>query len=130
MKRWVNRLPLRGKLVLLAAIATCVALVISGAVLTYYAHETSDRALHHRLETQARMVALNSSAALAFEDREAARNTLKTLAGDTAILGAEITLPDGTLFVEQFFSGEKNTEVRKRSDVVRTEAPILLDGHI
>ena len=130
MKRWVSRLPLRGKLVLLVAIATIVALSISGAVLTYYAHDTSDRALRHRLETQVRMIALNSSAAIAFEDLEAARNLLKTLAGDSAILSADITLPDGTVFVEQVFADQSSDEIRGRRDVVRAEAPIVLDGHI
>ena len=117
MKRWVSKLPLRGKLVLLVAIATIVALSISGAVLTYYAHDTSDRALRHRLETQVRMIALNSSAAIAFEDLEAARNTLKTLAGDGAILSADITLPDGTVFVEQVFADQSSDEIRARRDV-------------
>ena len=79
MKQWLSRIPLRGKLLLLAAVVTGIALVLAGVVLVYFAHAASSEALLHRLETQARIMALNSSAALAFEDTSAARSTLDAL---------------------------------------------------
>jgi two-component system, sensor histidine kinase and response regulator len=130
MKQWLSRLPIRGKLILLAAIATCVGLLVSGAVLVYYANYSSDQALQHRLQTQARIMALNSSAALAFEDVEAAKSTLLALAGDTAILGADIERSDGTRFVEHAFGEESLQSIRRRDDLVHISADIILDERI
>jgi two-component system, sensor histidine kinase and response regulator len=130
MKRWLSRLPLRGKLMLLAAIATSVALLISGAVLIYYAHDASDSALRHRLQTQALITALSSSAALAFEDEEAAKSTLMALAGDEAILAADIVRADGSRFIEHVFADSEPDAIRERPDVMQASADIMLEGKI
>jgi signal transduction histidine kinase/CheY-like chemotaxis protein/HPt (histidine-containing phosphotransfer) domain-containing protein len=130
MKHWLSRLPIRGKLMFLATIVICVALFISGAVLIYYAHSNGDSALHHRLETQARIMALSSSAALAFEDEAAAKNTLMALAGDSAILAANIVHADGSPFVEQVFAKGVTHDVRQDGDVIHVTADIMLDGKI
>jgi signal transduction histidine kinase/CheY-like chemotaxis protein/HPt (histidine-containing phosphotransfer) domain-containing protein len=130
MKQWLSRIPLRGKLLLLAAVVTGIALVLAGAVLVYFAHAASSEALRHRLETQARIMALNSSAALAFEDTSAARSTLDALAGDKAILAAAIERADGTSFVERVFVSRDLEELRNQSDVLLVKADIVLDDRI
>ncbi len=130
MKQWLSRLPIRGKLLWLAAVVASVALIISGAVLISYAHDASADALHHRVQTQAKIMALSSSAALAFEDQEAAKNTLLALAGDQAILGAQIERADGTPFIEHAFGSEAIAQMRIRPDVVHASADIVLDERI
>lgn len=130
MKQWLSRLPIRGKLLWLAAVVASVALAISGAVLISYAHDASADALRHRVQTQAKIMALSSSAALAFEDEDAAKNTLLALAGDQAILGAEIERADGTPFVEHTFGAEPVGRMRTRDDVVHASADIVLDERI
>jgi two-component system, sensor histidine kinase and response regulator len=130
MKQWISRLPIRGKLILLAAVATCVGLLVSGAVLVYYFNYSGEHALQHRLQTQARIMALNSSAALAFEDAEAAKNTLLALAGDTAILAATIERADRTIFVEHVFGDEPLESIRSGESVMHASADIVLDERI
>ncbi|MFL6618256.1 MAG: response regulator [Povalibacter sp.] len=130
MKQWLSRIPIRGKLVLLSAVVTGIALILAGAVLVYFAHAASSEALRHRLETQARIMALNSSAALAFEDTNAARSTLDALAGDKAILAAAIERADGSGFVERVFDSRKLSVIRELPDVVLVQADIVLDGRI
>jgi signal transduction histidine kinase/CheY-like chemotaxis protein/HPt (histidine-containing phosphotransfer) domain-containing protein len=130
MKKWLRKLPIRGKLLFLAAVVTCVALVISGAVIVYFARVASSEAMMRRLETQARIMALNSSAALAFEDRDAAMNTLDALAGDKAVLGAAIEYKNGATFVQATFGTATFPDFARRSDVQLIKADIVLDQPI
>ncbi len=130
MKQWLSRLPIRGKLLWLAAIVASVVLLISGTVLISYAHDASADALHHRVQTQAKIMALSSSAALAFEDEQAATSTLLALMGDEAILGAHIERADGTTFVEHAFGGESIETMRARGDVIHATADIVLGERI
>ncbi len=130
MKRWLSRLPIRGKLLWLAAIVASVVLFISGTVLISYAYDASADALRHRVQTQAKIMALSSSAALAFEDEEAAKSTLLALAGDQAILGAQIARADGTPFIEHVFGSESIERMRARDDVIHAASDIVLDERI
>ena len=99
MKRWFSTLPIRLKLVLLAAVVGAVALFASAGINTTSDFYSGKNALVHRLHTQAEIAALNSSAALSFDDAEVAANILEALRADTAIVAAEIDRADGQRFV-------------------------------
>jgi two-component system, sensor histidine kinase and response regulator len=130
MRRRISRLPIRGKLMLLAAAVTAVALVISGAVLVHYAHAGSAQALRHRLETQARIVAVSSAAALTFDDEPAAQNMVEALAGDRAILAVAIERTDGSPFLEYEFGETALAQVVAQPGVVHVSADIVLHERI
>ena len=99
MKRWFSSLPIRLKLVLLAAVVGAVALFASAGINTTSDFYSGRNALVHRLHTQAQIAALNSSAALSFDDVEVATHILEALRADTAIVSAEIERADGQRFV-------------------------------
>src|SRR5262245_53502857 len=90
MKSWLNNLPIRRKLMLLACLASGLALVVSGFVHTIADYRAGHENLVHRMATQAKMTASNSTAALAFDDSEAGVRTLDALRADPAIVRAQI----------------------------------------
>jgi signal transduction histidine kinase/DNA-binding response OmpR family regulator len=85
---------------LLASIASGMALLVAGVVLSVVDYQSGSRALVHRLQTQAEITAGNSSAAVAFEDAQAARQLLQALSADRAIVAAEILRADGSLLAQ------------------------------
>ena len=99
MKRWFSSLPIRLKLVLLAAVVGAIALFASAGINTTADFYSGRNALVHRLHTQAQIAALNSSAALSFDDVEVATHILEALRADNAIISAEIEHADGQRFV-------------------------------
>ena len=99
MKRWFSSLPIRLKLVLLAAVVGAIALFASAGINTTSDFYSGRNALVHRLHTQAQIAALNSSAALSFDDAEVATQILEALRADTAIVSAEVERADGQRFV-------------------------------
>jgi hypothetical protein len=82
---------------LLASFASGVALLLAGIVLTMTDYHSNHRSLLQRLQVQAEIAARNSSAAVAFDDPQAAAHTLEALSADGAIVAAEILRKDGTL---------------------------------
>ena len=68
MKRWFSSLPIRLKLLLLAAVVGAIALFASAGINTTSDFYSGRNALLQRLHTQAQIAALNSSAALSFDD--------------------------------------------------------------
>jgi signal transduction histidine kinase/ActR/RegA family two-component response regulator len=100
LQRRLGSLPIRGKLMLLASLASGLALLAAGIVLMFVDYHAGRRALLHRLQTQAEITASNSSAALAFNDAEVATRTLEALSADRAIVASEILREDGTLLAQ------------------------------
>ena len=90
MKAWVASLPIRGKLLLLAGLASATALLIAASIIAVMDYRAGLTSLLRRLQTQADVVALGSTAAVAFEDEAAAGRALYALAADPAVLQAEI----------------------------------------
>jgi signal transduction histidine kinase/DNA-binding response OmpR family regulator len=99
VKRWFSSLPIRLKLVLLAAVVCAIALLASAGINTTADFYSGRNALVHRLHTQAQIAALNSSAALSFDDVEVATHILEALRADGAIVSAEIERANGQRFV-------------------------------
>ena len=98
MRRWFARLPIHRKLVVSALLVTGLALVMAMLglsvidALRYRATATEDAV------ALARVIAENTSAAVAFRDAEAARETLTSVRVREVVTRACIYLPDGSLF--------------------------------
>jgi signal transduction histidine kinase/CheY-like chemotaxis protein len=88
---------LKTKLLALAALTTCAALLIAGSILAYHDYRAGLRSLDSRLTTQAKIAALNSGRTLALGDDIAAQRILNALEADPAIVDASLSRADGTL---------------------------------
>jgi two-component system sensor histidine kinase/response regulator len=130
VRAWLQRLPMKSKLMLLAGVVTAFALLISGTLLVSYAYSSGKKALISRLQTQASNTAFSSAAALMFDDREAALKSLQALAADSAILGAEIVRTDGSSFTSHLFGERSLSDLQTNAHVVRATEDIELDGRI
>lgn len=97
LRRQLGSLPVRGKLMVLATLASTMALLAAGVVLSIVDYQSGKRALVQRLHTQAEITARNSAAALAFDDPASAAATIEALSADSAIVAAEIVRLDGTV---------------------------------
>lgn len=137
-ERWLGSLPIRAKLMLFAGLACSMALLLAGIVLTLVDCHSGRLALLERLQTQAEITARNSSAALAFDDNEAATHTLEALSADSAIVAAEILRKDGTILAQHGRAmddvarrypqiGEAHTE---SNGLIHVNAGVMLDGRI
>jgi signal transduction histidine kinase/CheY-like chemotaxis protein len=125
-RSWFASLAIRGKLILLASLASGMALLIAGLVLTIADYRAGREALEQRLATQAEITARNVSAAVAFDDADAATRTLEALAADEAIVAAEIERKDDTVLASYRRSGDW----ADRSGLVHVGMAVHLDGRI
>jgi len=100
VRRWFARLPIHQKLVASALLVTGVALVMAMLGLSVI------DALRYRANARedafalARVLAENTSGAVAFRDADAARETLASVRVRDVVTRACIYLPDGSLFAE------------------------------
>lgn len=94
----LHRLPLARKLTAIMMVASSIALLIASAVLAGYDAVTFRRALVDDLETTARIVGTNSTAALTFGDRAAAEDVLAALAAERQLLEAAVFDLEGEVF--------------------------------
>jgi len=133
MSLWFARLPLRNKIVLLACAASGSALLIASLFLAFTDYSSNRQALLHRLQTQAKMIAVNSAAALAFDDEQAAQKNLDALTADEAIVRAEIVRQNGTLLAEERFdvNASLRTKFARQAsadtvEIIHVAAPVQL----
>lgn len=128
MNRWLASLPIRGKLILLAALSSSLSLLIAGTILTWVNYSSKVESLLHRLQTQAEITALNSTAAVAFDDTAAALRTLNALTADKATISAQIERADGSILAQAGFRSQP--ESASSADYVQVRADVVLDGRI
>ena len=133
MKRWLGALGIRARLMLLASLVTGLALIIAGASIAVTEYHAGHRALLERLQTQADIAAVNSAAAVAFDDDKVATRNLAALGADKAIVAAEIVKLDGSRFARQVFPGRmENTGAGAgaTSELISIESRVILDQPI
>jgi signal transduction histidine kinase/ActR/RegA family two-component response regulator len=128
MRRYIASLPISTKLMLLACLTSIVALAISGAVHAWNDFSFGKERLMHRLQIQTQVMALNTAAAVAFDDPQAAGNTLEALRADSAVVHAAIVRADGSTFVSRNFRRTGPTPAV--SDLLFAQADIKLDDRI
>ena len=127
VKKWFERLPIGGKLTMLASLVSGLALLISGLVLTIADYRADQHEMWRRLQTQAQITARDSEAAVAFEDNEAANPLVVGIERGSAIVAAEIRR-----------SGDQSAGALRprpgsraeRPDLIHVAADIVLDGNI
>jgi len=126
MIKWLTALRIRAQLMLVMGVAIGMALLIAGAVFAITNYQSGHRALTQRLQTQADITAINSSAAVAFDDAEAATRTLKGLSADRAIVQAELLRADGSPLASERFGGMRPPDTK----FVEVSADVMLPQRI
>jgi signal transduction histidine kinase len=91
-------LPIKWKLMLISVTTGVTALVIAASALFIYGQIAYERQTILRIETLAKVVGDNSTAAITFNDPEVAKRVLSALANDRGILVAGIYDREGRVF--------------------------------
>ncbi|WP_129775407.1 hybrid sensor histidine kinase/response regulator [Peristeroidobacter soli] len=127
LKQWFERLPIGSKLTMLAILVAGMALLLAGVVLTIADYRADQQDMWVRLETQAKITARDSAAAVAFDDREAATRSLSALSADASIVAAEIHYASGGVLAR---FGRDLSAAPDRNELVHVRTDIELDGVI
>jgi len=90
MLQRLQRAPIRQKLMLIAMVTTGGALLLAGIALIYFNVSRFQEEMKRDLVSLADIVAQNSTAALSFNDTNAARDTLSALRSRPSIIGAAL----------------------------------------
>lgn len=141
MKSWFRQLPIRHKLNTIILLACSLALLLT-TLASFVSQQYLNRIqLRGELQTLSSVIAENSRAGLAFQDRETLATILVSLSAKPSIIHAGIYSMDHELFAEYksaAFSGdipltlsEENQGLRLfqvHDDHVDVSEPIILDG--
>jgi len=90
-------IPIRQKLVIITMMTTAAALLVAGLGIVLVDSELFQGYLRRDLSALARIIADNSTAALAFNDPDSARQTLGALRARSHVVGACIYRPDSSI---------------------------------
>ena len=107
MSRAFRDRPIRQKVNLLIAAACGIALVLAAVGLIVYDVTTVQPRALRDLMAQMELIRINTTAALAFQDRQAATENLGTLRAKREIASASLFGPDGRLFATYVRDGEE-----------------------
>src|SRR5579863_999147 len=100
MNRWFQDLPIRRKLGLLMAVTGGIAVTLASVALLIFKTIDLRAETISEISTIADAIGSNTTAALTFQDREAAEQTLSALRADRRIMRAAVFARDGYLFAE------------------------------
>ena len=135
--RLLKDLPIKRKLVWLVVVTNAVAMTVTCAGFAVHELVTFREAALEELSTLAVVMGQNSTAALTFEDPDAAAETLSSLRAEASILGACIYSTAETVFAE-YSRDVLNPAVcpapplpsgdYDRNDVLIVVRPVMLDG--
>jgi len=91
-------IPIKRKLMLVILLTSGFAILLMGSPLITYELVTFRSALTNNIEVLAQIIGSNSTATLAFDDRENAKEILRALAAENQITAAAIYDRNGRLF--------------------------------
>ena len=128
-------IPIHYKIVSISAIISAAILLASTLVFISYETRQQQKQLRVTLESLAKATALNSSAAVQFNDKSHAMESLKTLSINKDILSALILTQNNTPFVSSQFQVPHISEGDRavtgsewRETTLHVSAPIIVDG--
>jgi signal transduction histidine kinase len=128
----IRNLPLRQRIVVIIMIISAAALVLFGGVLLTYDFLTEQRDLVNNSTTLANVIADNIAAAVAFNDPDAAVDTLTSLRAEPSVVAACVYTREG-LFAKYVEQGQAPCAQKAGTDLgvgqyVHIESPIDLNG--
>lgn len=132
----LKNLAIKRKLALINLITTGVAFLLIGAAMAFYESRESLELLEHNLDLQAKIIAANSTAAVAFNDPKTAGEILSGLKVSPNIRHGDIHTKSGALFAQY---GDKDSEEVKEhlgrgrfvsADRIGVTQPIMLENEV
>jgi signal transduction histidine kinase/CheY-like chemotaxis protein len=126
MRLWLRRLSIKTKLIGMVMLASSVALLLACSAFLMYELNTYRDSAASDLNAIAQMIAGNSTAALAFADRNAAAETLNTLRGEAHIVEACIYRRDGVPLARY----ARNSRVSGIPEAPLSDGPRFEKGHL
>src|SRR5438105_2488192 len=107
MIRWLRLSTIKRKLTLIIMLTCSVALVLACAAILLFEHAGTRQLLKHNTEVMANVIGANSSAALSFKDKSAAKETLAALRAEPYVLSACLYNKAGEVFAVYYREGVK-----------------------
>ncbi len=107
-----KQLSIKGKLVAISMLTSSVVMVLSLFVVFIGAYYTTRTSTQEQISSLARVVGTNCEAAIAFDDPDAAKETLKALIAEPQVTYARIYKVDGSVFAAYYRADQKNASVQ------------------
>jgi PAS domain S-box-containing protein len=108
MRKWLFASTKR-KLTVIIMLTCCVALILACIAILVFEHAGTRQILKQNTQVMANVIGANSSAALTFKDKNAARETLAALRAEPFVLSACLYNAEGEVFATYHREGEKPT---------------------
>jgi PAS domain S-box-containing protein len=105
LTRLFRRTPIRWKIVVMMLAVAAFSLLLAGAGLLWHTRATFERQLELKLTLLAKVIGLNSTAALVFNDPAAATETLAALSSDEHVVAGALYDAHGRLFARYLRPG-------------------------
>lgn len=96
----LGKYPIKRQVVLIALTTTTLGLVVALMLLVYSELETTARAMQDNANVLTRLVGVNSTAAVSFQDPEAAQEIINALGSAPDVIAATLRTPEGRVFAE------------------------------
>src|SRR6476646_1598636 len=110
MKNWIFGSTIKRKLTLIIMLTCSVALIVACAAILFFEHAGTRQILKHNTQVMGDVIGANSSAALSFKDKTAARETLAALRAEPYVLSACLYNQAGEVFATYYRQGTKETQ--------------------
>ena len=138
MSRWLFASTIKRKLTLIIMLTCSVALILACAAILFFEHHGTRQILKHNTQVMANVIGANSSAALSFKDKNAAKETLSALRAEPYVLSACLYNREGEVFATYDREGIKATVPPPAGDeglmfgatTLNLFHKIILDGEI
>lgn len=113
MKALFQNLSMRWKVISVVVLITAFVLLITSFIVTASDLVAMRQSLVERVESLARVASINSSAPLAFGDRETAMEVLAAMGSEPQVVGIQVRTPDGEPFVSYATPGPIDEELQR-----------------
>src|SRR3954469_5109086 len=107
MNRWLFASTIKRKLTLIIMLTCSVALLVACAAILFFKHAGTRQILKHNTQVMAEVIGANSSAALSFKDKSAAKETLAALRAEPYVMSACLYTQEGEVFSSYYREGTK-----------------------
>lgn len=114
--RWIENLPIRTKLLLIAILTVAVAEIFASGIIAAYTVSGYRQEKTRDVEVQARVLAGSLTASVVFGDVDAAQEYLEALRANQTVAAAGVYDADGSLFARYARKGAPSDLVPQRSD--------------
>ncbi len=133
MKR-LGEYPIKRQVVLIALITTTLGLVVALMLLVYSELQTAARAMQDNANVLTRLVGVNSTAAVSFQDPDAAQEIINALGSAPDVIAATLRTPEGKVFAEYHSGFAAHAEILAtvedhHSDETHPDAPFGSPRH-